>query len=98
MVVRTLGLMIVRRMLGLLGCGLAPVADAVESRAPSSVGGVASSGAVAAVFPGGSDAVGLVGEAVAPAAVGGVLGHTVDVAALASGTGGLPLDLSDQAG
>lgn len=30
MVVRTLGLMIVRRMLGLLGCGLAPDADAVE--------------------------------------------------------------------
>jgi hypothetical protein len=56
-------------------------------------GGLAPPGSASAVHPGRSDVAGRVGEAVAARAVGGLLGHALDVAALASGVDRPPVDL-----
>src|SRR5689334_19686821 len=94
-VVRTLGLMIVRGMLGLFGCGSAPDADMVEIAVPRHQLAVLHRQVPpAAVHAGRSHAAGDSGEALTPAAVGRLLGDAVDIAALASGTRRPPMDLS----
>jgi hypothetical protein len=93
-VVQTLGLLIVRRVLGVLGLGSVPDARDVEIavlRHQLSV--LARQVAHARLHPDRSVGVGMASEAIAQGSLAGVPGESGDVAALASGAGGLSLDL-----
>src|SRR5256885_16619851 len=93
-VVRILGLMIVRRVLGVLGCGPTTDADAVEIVVLRHQVAVLRRRVPRARYtPGRSDAAGHAGKGAATRAVGGLPGQPLAIAALASGVGGPPVDL-----
>src|SRR2546421_1450725 len=92
-VVRTLGLMIVRRVLGVLGCGPTTDADAVEIVVLRHQVAVLRRRVPRARYtPGRSDAAGHAGKGAATRAVGGLPGQALDIAALAWGVGRPPVD------
>jgi hypothetical protein len=64
-----------------------------DRRAPAPVGGATPASPAAAIHTGGSNAARRSGQAPTPGAMAGLLGHPVDVAALASEVGRPPLDL-----
>src|ERR1044071_7688976 len=92
-VARTLALMIVRRVLGVLGCGPTPDADAVEIAVLRHQLAVLHRQVASPVYADGSDDGGRVGQAVAVRAVGGIRGHPLDADALASGADRPAVDL-----
>jgi hypothetical protein len=65
-----------------------------DCRAAPPADGVAPAGRTAALYTGGPDGVGHVGEASTAGAMAGLSGHARDAASLASRVGGPPLDLS----
>ena len=93
MVARTVALMIVRRVLGVLGCGPTPDADAVENVVLRHQLGVLRRQVPRVRYTPADRMLLAVLAKLLPRAVGGLPGHTVDVAAVAPGVGCPSVDL-----
>jgi hypothetical protein len=94
-VVHTIALLIVRRVLVVLGCGPSPNADAVEIAVLRHSVAVLHRQVVRPRYtPADRMVLAAMAKLLLAGAVGGVPGHAVDVAAVASGVGRPAVDLS----
>ena|SRR5436190_5777889 len=94
MVLRTLGMVVLRRLVGVVGLGHGPDAKDVEIAVlQHQLAVLRRQGQASPVHPERPARAGLAGAATAAAKVVSVLGDAGDTVALASGTGGPPLDL-----